>query len=67
MFRADTVYGLACDPPPTRPCGGCTRSRDGGPDKPAAVMFFDRALALDALPELPGAHARHSSACSPVR
>ena len=52
LFPADTVYGLATEP----------ESRDGvfrlyelkgrPPERPAAVMFFQLDLALEALPEL---------------
>ena len=52
VFPADTVYGLACDP---ADAAAVTRlyelkGRDAG--KPAAVLFFSRARAQAALPEL---------------
>jgi L-threonylcarbamoyladenylate synthase len=52
VFPADTVYGLACDtdtPDAVRRLYALKRRR---PDKPAAVMFFDRSLAFKALPAL---------------
>jgi L-threonylcarbamoyladenylate synthase len=52
VFPADTVYGLACDadtPDAVRRLYALKRRR---PDRPAAVMFFDVSLALEALPEL---------------
>jgi L-threonylcarbamoyladenylate synthase len=57
VFPADTVYGLACD---AQSPGAVERLYDlkgRGRDKPAAVMFFERELALAALPEL-GARTR---------
>jgi len=57
VFGADTVYGLCCDP--GRP-GAVARLYElkGRPaQKAAAVMFFDLAAALAALPEL-GARER---------
>ena len=53
VFPADTVYGLACDPATDGAVRRLYALKGRGPDKPAAVMFFDRELALDALPELP--------------
>jgi tRNA threonylcarbamoyl adenosine modification protein (Sua5/YciO/YrdC/YwlC family) len=52
VFPADTVYGLACDVHnrvAVERLYGFKRRRL---DKPSAVMFFDRELALAALPEL---------------
>jgi L-threonylcarbamoyladenylate synthase len=52
VFPADTVYGLACDAQSAEAVQRLyeLKGRDRG--KPAAVMFFDRDLALAALPEL---------------
>ena len=52
VFPSDTVYGLACDPedPAAVERLYALKGRDTG--KPSAVMFFDAALALAALPEL---------------
>ena len=52
VFPADTVYGLACDPGNRIAVERLYRLKRRSLDKPSAVMFFDRSLALDALPEL---------------
>jgi L-threonylcarbamoyladenylate synthase len=52
VFPADTVYGLACDPEDAEAVAKLYRLKGRPPDKPAAVMFFDRERALAALPEL---------------
>lgn len=52
VFPADTVYGLACAPDSAEAVERLYAIKGRRPDKPAAVMFFDRARALDALPEL---------------
>lgn len=52
LFPADTVYGLACTPDAPEAVDGLYRLKGRRPDKPAAMMFFDRELALKALPEL---------------
>jgi L-threonylcarbamoyladenylate synthase len=52
VFPADTVYGLACAPGDSAAVERLYALKGRPPDKPAAVMFFDRDLALDALPEL---------------
>ncbi len=57
VFPADTVYGLACDPDDPMAVRRLYALKGRRPDKPAAVMFFDRELALAALPEL-GARTR---------
>jgi L-threonylcarbamoyladenylate synthase len=51
VFPADTVYGLACDPESPEAIARLYELKGRPPDKPAAVMFFDRDQAL--LPELP--------------
>jgi L-threonylcarbamoyladenylate synthase len=51
VFPADTVYGLACDPENPDAVARLYELKGRPPDKPAAVMFFDRDQAL--LPELP--------------
>jgi L-threonylcarbamoyladenylate synthase len=51
VFPADTVYGLACDPDNPDAVARLYALKGRPPDKPAAVMFFDREQAL--LPELP--------------
>jgi L-threonylcarbamoyladenylate synthase len=57
VFPADTVYGLACDPESADAVRRLYALKGRPPDKPAAVMFFDVALALAALPEV-GARTR---------
>ena len=57
VFPADTVYGLACEPDTDDAVDRLYRLKGRRPDKPAAVMFFQRDLALDAVPEL-GEHTR---------
>src|SRR4051794_14149528 len=52
LFPADTVYGLACDPDSREAVDRLYLLKRRRPDQPAAVMFFDRELALAALPEL---------------
>jgi L-threonylcarbamoyladenylate synthase len=52
VFPSDTVYGLACDPESRAAVERMYALKGRPPDKPSAVMFFDAALALDALPEL---------------
>jgi L-threonylcarbamoyladenylate synthase len=53
LFPADTVYGLATEPDSREGVERLYRLKGRRPDRPAAVMFFDRDLALEALPELP--------------
>ena len=52
VFPADTVYGLACEPDTPEAVRRLYGLKGRRPDKPAAVMFFARELALEALPEL---------------
>jgi L-threonylcarbamoyladenylate synthase len=52
LFPADTVYGLACEPDDREAVARLYALKGRRPDKPAAVMFFARELALAALPEL---------------
>jgi L-threonylcarbamoyladenylate synthase len=58
VFPADTVYGLACEPEAEDAVRRLYALKGRRPDKPAAVMFFDRQLALAALPELEPRTAR---------
>jgi L-threonylcarbamoyladenylate synthase len=53
LFPADTVYGLATEPDSREGIDRLYRLKGRRPDRPAAVMFFDRDLALEALPDLP--------------
>jgi L-threonylcarbamoyladenylate synthase len=57
VFPADTVYGLACDPEDGAAVARLYALKGRPPEKPAAVMFFDREAALSALPEI-GARTR---------
>ncbi|HEY5430880.1 MAG TPA: Sua5/YciO/YrdC/YwlC family protein [Solirubrobacteraceae bacterium] len=57
VFPADTVYGLACDVHSRGAVERLYHLKRRRLDKPSAVMFFDRELALAALPEL-GARTR---------
>jgi L-threonylcarbamoyladenylate synthase len=52
VFPADTVYGLACEPASDVAVRRLYALKGRRPDKPAAVMFFDRGIAFAALPEL---------------
>jgi L-threonylcarbamoyladenylate synthase len=52
VFPADTVYGLAAAPDDRHAVDRLYAIKGRRPDKPAAVMFFDRDRALAALPEL---------------
>ncbi|MEJ7894665.1 MAG: Sua5/YciO/YrdC/YwlC family protein [Solirubrobacteraceae bacterium] len=52
VFPADTVYGLACDPASKEGMRRLYALKRRRPDQPAAVLFFQPALALAALPEL---------------
>jgi len=52
VFPSDTVYGLACDVHNRVAVERLYRLKHRRLDKPSAVMFFDRELALAALPEL---------------
>jgi L-threonylcarbamoyladenylate synthase len=53
LFPADTVYGLATEPESCEGIERLYRLKGRRPDRPAAVMFFDIDLALEAVPELP--------------
>jgi L-threonylcarbamoyladenylate synthase len=52
VFPADTVYGLACDPESPDAVRKLYALKGRPPDKPAAVMWFDRDAALATLTEL---------------
>ena len=52
VFPADTVYGLACAPDDPAAVARLYALKGRPPDKPAAVMFFDRDRALAALTEM---------------
>ena len=52
LFPADTVYGLATDPDSREGVERLYGLKRRRPDRPAAVMFFQLELALEALPEL---------------
>jgi L-threonylcarbamoyladenylate synthase len=57
LFPADTVYGLATEPDSREGVDRLYALKGRPPIQPAAVMFFQRELALAALPEL-GARTR---------
>ena len=57
MFPADTVYGLACDPENGEAVARLYALKGRPPTQPSAVMFFDVAPALGALPDV-GARTR---------
>lgn len=52
VFGADTVYGLACDAHSRAAVQRLYRLKGRALEKPSAVMFFERSVAFDALPEL---------------
>jgi L-threonylcarbamoyladenylate synthase len=52
VFPSDTVYGLACDPDDAPAVARLYALKGRRPDKPAAIMYFNRDAALAALPEL---------------
>lgn len=52
VIPTDTVYGLACNPESESALRRVYELKQRPPVKPAAVMFFSLAPALEALPEL---------------
>ena len=52
LFPSDTVYGLATEPDSKEGVRRLFALKGSPPNRPAAVMFFDLALALEALAEL---------------
>ena len=52
VLPTDTVYGIACDPDNRFAVERLYLLKRRPPQKPSAVMFFDLALALSALPEV---------------
>lgn len=52
LFPSDTVYGLATEPESEEGVRRLYAIKGRAPDRPAAVMFFDLDIALDALAEL---------------
>jgi L-threonylcarbamoyladenylate synthase len=52
VFPADTVYGLACDPENGAAVARLYSLKGRPPTQPSAVMFFELAPALGALPDL---------------
>ena len=52
VFPADTVYGLACDPENAAAVARLYALKGRQPDKPAAVMWFDRDAAMATLPDV---------------
>lgn len=52
VFPADTVYGLACEADDKEAVRRLYALKGRPQDKPAAVMFFNASLALEAVPEV---------------
>lgn len=52
VFPTDTVYGLGCDPDNEKAVQRLYELKSRPANRPAAVMFFERERALQALPEL---------------
>lgn len=52
VFPADNVYGLACEPEDKEAVRRVYALKGLVPDRPAAIMFFDVSLALEAVPEV---------------
>jgi len=52
ILPTDTVYGLACNPDSEKALRRIYELKGRPPIKPAGVMFFSLASALDSLPEL---------------
>lgn len=52
VIPTDTVYGLACNPESEQAIARLYELKHRSPRKPSAVMFFELAAALEALPEL---------------
>lgn len=52
VFPTDTVYGVGCDPDDERAVRRLYELKGRPADRPAAVMFFDRELALSVLADL---------------
>ena len=67
VFPTDTVYGLGCDPDSEDAVRRLYELKGRPADRPAAVMFFDRTRALEALPELRAAERAAVQALLPDR
>jgi L-threonylcarbamoyladenylate synthase len=65
VFPADTVYGLGCDPDNEQAVRRVYELKGRPSDRPAAVMFFDRDRAVEALAELSDAERRALEALLP--
>jgi L-threonylcarbamoyladenylate synthase len=65
VFPADTVYGLGCDPANEAAVRRLYELKGRPAERPAAVMFFDRALALAVLDELSESERRAIQALLP--
>jgi L-threonylcarbamoyladenylate synthase len=55
VFPSDTVYGLCCDPQDPDAAARLYALKGRPPERPAAVMFFDRGEMFDALGDRPAA------------
>lgn len=67
LFPTDTVYGVGCDPDSETAVRRLYELKGRPPERPSAVMFFDRDRALAALPELGDAERRAVEALLPGR
>jgi L-threonylcarbamoyladenylate synthase len=65
VFPADTVYGLGCDPDNEQGVRRVYELKGRPAGRPAAVMFFDRDRAVEALAELSDAERRALEALLP--
>jgi L-threonylcarbamoyladenylate synthase len=65
IFPADTVYGICCDPSDERAVARVYELKGRPASRAAAVMFFARERALEALPELSGAERKAAEALLP--
>jgi L-threonylcarbamoyladenylate synthase len=65
VFPTDTVYGVGCDPDDEQAVRRLYELKGRPADRPAAVMFFDRELALSVLEDLRTAERAAVSALLP--
>ena len=66
LFPADTVYGLATEPDSKEGVQRLYRLKRRRPDKPAAVMFFNRDLHRPRCPTCPPRPPKQPSASCPA-
>jgi L-threonylcarbamoyladenylate synthase len=65
VFPSDTVYGICCDPENEQAAQRLYELKGRPARRPAAVMFFALAPALESLPELPDKERRALQALLP--